>query len=1033
MANKLSLQVTLSAVDSLSAPLRAALKASQFLNTEINQLRNNFRSISGEGSSAASSLQSLAANEQAATTHINATNQALVSQSHALQQLRNTPPPLIPDAYRQQFAANRDKRAQLMQEAQGLVAIGKAFEAPLEEAQKYQTMTEKFNQFGMGDAALADAEKFTKAKKVFATSQLEMMTYFTEAQGIFRESGAHTTEEALKEAKMAAPIIAKVQAASQGLDENGQKMSHDMTMEMLRAVEQAGGISSAKQFNNLIEGGFKAVQSSGGAVDWSQYRQLFSKGGSAATNLDPKVLFAKLEPFIGDMKGGQVGEALATTYRRTNGLTKDLAAGQRFIDMGLWNKNAVEFNDQGQVSKLIKGKQALKKEWADLAAHDPVEFYLKAIVPKYKEMYGANLKQSDVNRENNLLFGRQGAKLFDQIYKNQHKIEASVASFDKARSLDGAYQAIQETYAGKKMALEAKWKNFELALGKDSGLLDLATKGLEKLGGALDVVTGYTEKFPNLTHEILLLGLALIGLKAAMIIGGGMSTLISDVMLLGGLLINFFTPSVMAANLAALRFKVSSRSVAAAMWLWNTAMLANPIGLIIIAVAALAFTIYKYWEPIKAFTLGMWDGLSTGLAPLAPYFEGIKAKAMALFDYFAPSISSAIDWFTQLFTPIHSTKAELEAAGASGRNFGLWLADGIKIGVAYMDSLPNKWATLVADMVDAGRNLMNGLANGISQGWQAVSKLMSGMAESIKISFKDALGIHSPSKVFEEFGININQGLGVGLQQQKIPLTATSDLAKAVTDTFTKANPKFKVQAEAAGSTGSGGGGGASHAMAYFMKQGWTKEQAAGLAANLHRESQFKANAVGDGGKAYGIGQWHPDRQALFAKQFGHSIKGSSLDEQLQFVQWELNHNEKRAGSKLKSAQSAREAGAVVSKFYERPAKREAEAAGRGAHAAQLAMKGIDVASLAGLPDASTKEHLSTVKNSAAEVEQSPSASASAFSGAGASGGGATYHQTITIEVHGSEGMSAKQLAAAVKQEFRERTSKSGQMFDGAY
>lgn len=149
---------------------------------------------------------------------------------------------------------------------------------------------------------------------------------------------------------------------------------------------------------------------------------------------------------------------------------------------------------------------------------------------------------------------------------------------------------------------------------------------------------------------------------------------------------------------------------------------------------------------------------------------------------------------------------------------------------------------------------------------------------------------------------------------------------------------------------GSGGGGGgiadstanmkgsakATYAMTKLMQMGWTKEQAAGVAANLHRESGFKTDIVGDGGKAYGIGQWHPDRQANFAKKFGHSIKGSTLDEQLQFVDYELKSTEKGAGDKLKNARTAREAGGIVSKFYERPRDRESEAAGRGGHAEQL-------------------------------------------------------------------------------------------------
>ena len=58
-------------------------------------------------------------------------------------------------------------------------------------------------------------------------------------------------------------------------------------------------------------------------------------------------------------------------------------------------------------------------------------------------------------------------------------------------------------------------------------------------------------------------------------------------------------------------------------------------------------------------------------------------------------------------------------------------------------------------------------------------------------------------------------------------------------------------------------------AMQYFMSQGWTKEQAAGIVGNIQKESMFNYKALGDNGKAFGLAQWHPDRQANFKKAYG--------------------------------------------------------------------------------------------------------------------------------------------------------------------
>ncbi|MDR8026976.1 hypothetical protein KPA93_27555 [Burkholderia cenocepacia] len=127
-------------------------------------------------------------------------------------------------------------------------------------------------------------------------------------------------------------------------------------------------------------------------------------------------------------------------------------------------------------------------------------------------------------------------------------------------------------------------------------------------------------------------------------------------------------------------------------------------------------------------------------------------------------------------------------------------------------------------------------------------------------------------------------------------------------------------------------------ALMFFEKMGWTAKQAAGVVANLWSESKLRAGAIGDNGKAFGIGQWHADRQADFAAWSGKNIRDSSLDEQLAFVNYELTQGkESAAGVLLRAAQNASQAGQVVSRYYERPRDADGEAARRGTLAAQIA------------------------------------------------------------------------------------------------
>jgi hypothetical protein len=121
--------------------------------------------------------------------------------------------------------------------------------------------------------------------------------------------------------------------------------------------------------------------------------------------------------------------------------------------------------------------------------------------------------------------------------------------------------------------------------------------------------------------------------------------------------------------------------------------------------------------------------------------------------------------------------------------------------------------------------------------------------------------------------------------------------------------------------------GAVADSMKFFMSKGWTEAQAAGITANLQAESGMNGGAVGDGGKAFGIAQWHPDRQANFKKWAGKDIRQSTVQEQLGFVHYEMTEGaEQAAGQKLKGATTRGDAAKAVSRYYERPAAADFEA-----------------------------------------------------------------------------------------------------------
>jgi hypothetical protein len=106
----------------------------------------------------------------------------------------------------------------------------------------------------------------------------------------------------------------------------------------------------------------------------------------------------------------------------------------------------------------------------------------------------------------------------------------------------------------------------------------------------------------------------------------------------------------------------------------------------------------------------------------------------------------------------------------------------------------------------------------------------------------------------------------------------------------------------------------------FFMGKGWTLDQAAGIIGFDNGESMNSPNPVGwnDGGTAFGASQWHRDRQAKFRALFGHDIQHSTLGEQWEFQNWELNGPEKAAGDRLRRDASTYVAGGDMAQFYGR-------------------------------------------------------------------------------------------------------------------
>lgn len=154
-------------------------------------------------------------------------------------------------------------------------------------------------------------------------------------------------------------------------------------------------------------------------------------------------------------------------------------------------------------------------------------------------------------------------------------------------------------------------------------------------------------------------------------------------------------------------------------------LLMNPIGLLVTAIGLAALTIYRYWEPIKAFFSGFFQGIKEGLGPVAavftPAFEamaGALSPLKPIWDGISSALGTAWEWVTNLLTPIKTTQQELDGATNAGKRFGLWLGG---LGKSFID--------VIADFTKFGADLIDGLLKGISDKWAELKTKIAAMTD----------------------------------------------------------------------------------------------------------------------------------------------------------------------------------------------------------------------------------------------------------------------------------------------------------------
>ena len=208
---------------------------------------------------------------------------------------------------------------------------------------------------------------------------------------------------------------------------------------------------------------------------------------------------------------------------------------------------------------------------------------------------------------------------------------------------------------------------------------------MKKIGGLIDKGNKWIQAHPKLAKNILLVTGAIGG---SLTVFGALAFALSFVLYpIARLFLGVSKLNILLPKFAG---KISGVGGTITRWLLSPLkllpMLLSPVG---IAFMATALLIYKYWDKVKAFFGGFWEGLKSGLAPVLEKFQPLGTA----FGVVVGWIEKAVKWFTDFLSPVQSTKEDLDAAASAGKKFGEWVAFGIDLALTPLQLLIDgvKW------------------------------------------------------------------------------------------------------------------------------------------------------------------------------------------------------------------------------------------------------------------------------------------------------------------------------------------------------
>lgn len=401
------------------------------------------------------------------------------------------------------------------------------------------------------------------------------------------------------------------------------------------------------------------------------------------------------------------------------------------------------------------------------------------------------------------LFGKSGADLIPMLNDGKAGLKAFYAEAERlGLALSNEMIAKGDAFSDQLENIGEQVKGVKLQLG--AALIPALSAATEKISKVIDKITKWVQENPELAATIgniamttgkwiAILGTAAIAISSvAFIILQFRKAFraMSDAVTIGISIFKNIKNTFLVVDKAMKGYTKTQKLATVATKLFNKALKANPILTIIsliIALGAVVYSVIKNWDKIAAWFKKLWDAIvgifkaaweaikkvwSTVTGWFSNLWGGIKAGAGKAWEGIKNTINKAREgvqkawgsvkgWFSNLWGNVKS--------GISNAWGGIkdWFSNlqPVEWMRGAWENVGTFFENLGPRFYEWGKNLLQGLWNGITSMVDKIVEGMKNIGRRIANGFKSILGINSPSRLFAEYGLNITQGLVVGLDR----------------------------------------------------------------------------------------------------------------------------------------------------------------------------------------------------------------------------------------------------------------------------